>query len=144
MAPEFSAKTINGNIIDLKQFQNKSFVLLDFWGSWCFPCRRLTPNLKAIYEKFHDNGFEIISIAINDKEENWKKAIAEDSMQRWQHILDNDTIKNLYSADFVPILYLINREGKVIARYNGGERAYGERPYWELYQDLNELFGKPN
>lgn len=139
----FSSTSIKGGEISLKDFKDKNYVLLDFWGSWCGPCRRLNPALKDIYLSYNKKGLEIISISINDKEENWRNAVKEDSTGIWQHILDdnNSSIATLYSANWVPAFFLINKEGKIIGRYSE-TKGYGEKPFYELYQDLRKIFNK--
>lgn len=140
-APLFAGTTINGNEISLTDFKNKNYVLLDFWGSWCGPCRSMNPELKDIYRNYNRKGLEIISIALNDKEENWRKAVLEDSTGIWQHIRDdsNSSIGNLYSANWVPAFFLIDKEGKIFGRY-GAAKGYGEKSFYELEQDLYKIF----
>ncbi len=126
-APDFNATTIAGNNLQLSSLQGK-YILLDFWGSWCGPCRQENPKLVKLYEAFHDkkyqdaNGFEIVSVAIERNEKQWKNAIERDEMKWPYHILDQSTnmkffnseIAQTYKVKQIPTKYLIDPEGKII------------------------------
>jgi thiol-disulfide isomerase/thioredoxin len=134
----FSQPDINGKSINLMDFKGK-YLLLDFWGSWCLPCRKNNAHMKEIYARYKDKGFEILSIADNDnKPEDWRKAVAKDGIGGWKHILRGlDTnkfkedgkpqpgdINNMYGVHAVPTQILINPEGVIIARYGSGGEEY--------------------
>jgi thiol-disulfide isomerase/thioredoxin len=119
----FSKTDINGNAVSLENFRGK-YVLLDFWGSWCVPCRKGNPHLKELYAKYKDKGFEIIGIAADDETQDaWRKAIAEDGLP-WLHILDgNGSAKPLsgeYNVVYYPTQVLIDQQGMIIGRYSEG------------------------
>ena len=141
-APPFILTDIRGDKLALADFKNKNYVLLDFWGSWCAPCRNLTPALKAIYENFNSKGLEIISIALYDKEEVWRKAIEEDGTGAWRHALGDSTLGGQYAAAWLPAFFLVDKQGILINRY-GVANGYGEKSFWQLYQDLSGLLRKP-
>lgn len=86
--PAFSAPDRNGNIhSDSDLRKNKKCVLIDFWASWCGPCRREIPNLKKIYEAYVDKGLEIISISIDKEDKAWQKALDEEQLP-WPNLID--------------------------------------------------------
>lgn len=124
LAPAFTVNDINNHPISLSSFRNKEYVLLDFWASWCVPCRADIPDLKEIYKKYDQVGLEIIGISKDDDASLWKKAIAEDKTQNWKHILapfskqKNDSlITNKYFVYGIPVKILINKEGVIIGRW---------------------------
>lgn len=135
-------KDINGNPITLETLKGK-YVLLDFWGSWCGPCRASHPHMKELYAKYKDKGFEILGIAferskdLEDSKKSWKKAIEEDGMT-WIQVLNNedqeifDAVK-AYGVNAFPTKLLLDKEGKIIARYVGENK--------ELDEKLKEIFG---
>lgn len=118
---------INGQPVNLKALQGK-YVLLDFWGSWCGPCRKSHPHLKELYSKYKGAGFEIVGIAQeqgNDADAVWKKAIEEDGLP-WIQVLNNHGIDQFdavkaYGITAFPTKILLDKEGKIIGRYVGQE-----------------------
>jgi thiol-disulfide isomerase/thioredoxin len=120
MAAGFSKPDINGNTLDLSKLLGK-YVLLDFWGSWCVPCRKGNPHLIEMYAKYKDLGLEIIGIAADDETPDaWRKAVIDDKLP-WLHVLRGDTPEtNLsikYNIDYYPTKILIDKNGKIIGRY---------------------------
>ena len=128
--PEFTVKDRNGNDITLSNLrQGKKYLLIDFWASWCNPCRKEIPNLKKLYAQYSEKGFEIVSISIDKKKEDWEKALKEEQLA-WPNFLDETGVASLYKVRFVPTTYLIDSEGVMI-----GENILGE----ELANRLKEL-----
>lgn len=137
--PDFVALSLDGSQLDSKSLRGK-YVLLDFWGSWCGPCRNNHPHLSKLYVQYKDQGFEILGIAqerSENKEQSWKKAIQEDGIH-WLHVLnvarpgDTDLLK-LYNVGALPTKILIDKEGKVL--WKGiGAASQG------LDQKLEEIF----
>jgi len=117
-APNFTQPDTTGKIIDLKNLKGK-YVLVDFWASWCGPCRRENPNVLKAYNKFHDKGFDIISISLDNNKNSWIKAIRTDSLS-WIHVSDLKGWKNAaaakYGVKLIPQNFLLDRDGKIIAR----------------------------
>ena len=90
------------------------YVLIDFWASWCGPCRNEMPNVKAAYEKYASKGFEVISISIDKKQKPWKTAIEELGMN-WTQVLNVDAA-DIYGIYAIPKTFLIDPEGIVVAK----------------------------
>jgi len=117
-APEFSAKTPEGNELALSETLGK-YTIIDFWASWCKPCRRENPNVVKVYEKYHDKGLNIISVSLDRQghKERWIKAIADDNMD-WYHVSNlqfwQDPIAKQYSVRSIPATFLLDENGIII------------------------------
>lgn len=120
--PEFTATTADGKEISLADIcKGKKLVLLDFWASWCRPCRAEIPNLKKIYEAYADKGFDILSVSIDKEEGPWLKAVENEGLQ-WTNVRDSDaSIAGKYKVSAVPTMYLIDGNGCLV-----GENLRGE------------------
>lgn len=117
------------------QLAGKRFLLLDIWASWCGPCRREIPNFKAAYEKYHDRGFDIVSISADEDEQAWLKALQEEQLP-WANGLDRgQKICRQYDVHYFPTVYVVDSNGVVIAK-DGDAR--GEN----LQQLLEKLFNE--
>ena len=118
IAKYFSQKSSKGKNVSLKSFDGK-YVLLDFWASWCAPCRKEHPNLIKIYEEFKDNNFDIISISLDSEIGNWQKAIIKDQLT-WTQLSDlkgsQNDIALQYGVQSVPANFLINPKGIIIGK----------------------------
>lgn len=134
-APEFSQTDVNGKVIKLSDYKGK-YVLVDFWASWCGPCRKENPYVVKAYNIYHEKGLEIVGVSLDDKKELWEKAIEKDGLT-WNHVSDLKGWKNeaavLYGVKMVPTNYLIDPEGKIIDK-NLREEA--------LHSRLKEIFIK--
>lgn len=120
-APLFSLKDINGDIIKLSDFQNNKYVLLDFWASWCGPCREDSPYLDEINRNFKNKGLQIIGISRDENLDSWKKAILKDNMD-WINIstVENKSdIENEYFVWGIPHRVLIDKDGVIIGKWKG-------------------------
>ena len=130
MAKDFEKVDKDGNLIRLSDFRGKKYVLLDFWGSWCGPCRASHPHLKELYAKYKDEGLEIIGIAderSRNGREAWLKAIEEDGLP-WLQILNNQgqektDVVEMYGITAFPTKILIDKEGRIILKEKGTKMA---------------------
>lgn len=110
--------------------QGKKYYLIDFWASWCAPCRKEIPNLKKLYQEYSSKGFEIVSISIDKKEADWKRALDEEKLT-WPNFLDTKGASDAFKVKTIPAMFLVDEKGKIIA-----EKIRGE----ELEKKLAELF----
>lgn len=126
-APDFSALGVDGKQVSLKKSFGKQATLIDFWASWCPPCRAENPKLVALYNKYKDNGFNIVSVSLDKpgQADKWKEAIAKDGMT-WTHMSNlkhwDDPIAKLYEVDAIPKNFLVNQYGVIIAKDLHGEQ----------------------
>ncbi len=131
VVPDFKVKDRTGKEVSLSELrQGKKYVLIDFWASWCNPCRKEIPNLKKLYAQYSGKGFEIVSISIDQKKADWEKALKEEGLT-WPNFLDETGVAALYKVKFVPTMYLITADGVMV-----GENLRGEA----LATKLKELF----
>ena len=125
-APKFSGPGLNGEVISLYSIKSK-YILIDFWASWCAPCRVENPGLAQLQSKYSDEDFTILGVSLDMNMESWKRAIEVDKIESWIHISNlkyfNDPIAKLYdlSKEGIPSSFLINPERKIIARNIKGE-----------------------
>lgn len=135
IAPGFQLPTPEGKQVSLSSFRGK-YLLLVFWASWCAPCRGEIPHLKEIYEKYHADGLDILSVSVDNNRAAWEKALDESNMP-WTQVSDLQGLKgevpNLYNVQGVPALWLIDQEGKIMVNNLRGER---------LNAKLQEIFGQ--
>ncbi len=118
MAPDFSLPTPDGKQVKLSDFKGK-YVLLDFWASWCGPCRQENPNIVNAYNKFKDKNFTIFSVSLDDNKEAWLKAIKADGLT-WTHVSDlkkwSSEAATKYKVEGIPASFIIDPQGKIAAK----------------------------
>ena len=118
IAPDFSAPNPEGKIIALKESLGK-VTLIDFWASWCGPCRAENPNVVALYNEFHAKGFNIIGVSLDKDAAKWKEAISKDNLT-WNQISNlkfwEEPIAVTYGVQSIPATYLLDASGKIIAK----------------------------
>ena len=133
-APEISLPSPEGKTINLSSTRG-SYVLLDFWASWCLPCRKENPNLVLAYNKYHKKGFQIYQVSLDKTKEAWIKGIKDDQLDQWIHVSDvkywNSVVVPLYKIESIPANFLLDKEGKIIATNLRGE---------QLEKKLAEIF----
>ncbi len=123
-APEIVMASPEGKDLKLSSLKGK-IVLIDFWASWCGPCRRENPNVVRVYEKFKNKGFDIFSVSLDQTKEKWLAAIEQDKLVWPNHVSDlkgwQSAAGKLYGVTSIPQTFLIDREGKIIAKNLRGE-----------------------
>ncbi len=133
VAFNFSKKDINDQPLSLSDFKGK-YVLVDFWASWCVPCRAGNPHLLELYKQYKEKGFEVISVSDDDRNHDaWKKAVEKDGIGVWKHVLrgldmnkrmknesNPEDISEHFGIHSLPTQILIDPKGIIIARYGGG------------------------
>lgn len=123
VAPEINLPSLNGTEIKLSSLKGK-IVLIDFWASWCGPCRKEMPNVVKAYAKFKSKGFEIYGVSLDDSKERWEEAVAKDGIT-WPQVSDlrkwdGEVVRN-YNINSIPFTVLLDRDGKIIAKNLRGE-----------------------
>lgn len=119
-APDFELVSPTGELVKLSSLRGK-YVLVDFWASWCGPCRREIPNIKKVYAEFKDKGLEVLGVSIDRSEKDWKKALEEEKLDYLQLCdLENITLK-LYNYQGIPFIILISPEGIILDKDLRGE-----------------------
>lgn len=114
-APEISLKNMEGNTVSLSSLKGK-VVLIDFWASWCGPCRTANKNLKKLYNKYKDKGFEIYGISVDYNTKAWKKAIKADKINWIQVYDEGGLIADKWRVSYLPTGFLLNKQGNIIAK----------------------------
>ena len=144
-APLFSATDINGNEFSLESLRGK-YVVLDFWASWCVPCRKSNPHMKELYAKYGSKGLDFVYISDDDSDpDKWRKAVETDGLEDFHHVLrglkivsrapyvldKSNDISDLYAIHYLPTKYLIDKEGNMVGKFESDE----------LENKLKEIFG---
>lgn len=136
VAPDFTAPNPEGKNVSLKQSLGK-VTIIDFWASWCAPCRQENPNVVALYNEFHDKGLNIIGVSLDQEDgaAKWKDAIAADKLT-WTHVSNlkfwQDPIAKKYNVRSIPATFILDASGKIVAKDLRGE---------ELKAKVKELLG---
>jgi peroxiredoxin len=117
VAPEIALPNAQDSVVKLSSFRGK-VVLLDFWASWCGPCRESIPSVVRLYKKYKDKGFEVLAVSIDSKKTEWKKA-AKYFKLPYTSLLDpkgwNAPVIDMYGINGIPATYLLDQEGRIVA-----------------------------
>lgn len=134
-APDFSGPSPEGKTISLKESLGK-VTIIDFWASWCKPCRLENPNVVALYNELHEKGLNIIGVSLDKDAESWKKAIADDGLV-WNHVSNlkfwQDPIAEQYNVKSIPATFILDEKGNIVAKDLRGD---------ELKAKVLELLGQ--
>jgi thiol-disulfide isomerase/thioredoxin len=148
-AKDFTTKDIDDQPLTLSSFQGKAYVLIDFWASWCVPCRHSNPHLIELFHQYHAKGLEVIGVSDDDgKGDAWRKAVAKDGVGIWHNVLrgfDYDKLRNgipnekdiseKFGIHSLPTKILIDKNGIIIGRYGEGREDEAS-----LDKKLQEIF----
>jgi len=130
----FMMQDSTGLYVPIADLIGKNYLLVDFWASWCSPCRQENPNLVALYSKYHERGFDILGVSLDSVRERWLKAIKDDNLT-WTHVSDlkgwDNKAAKLYAVRSIPANVLLDTNGYIIAKNLRGE---------DLQNKLAELF----
>ncbi|MBS1665209.1 MAG: AhpC/TSA family protein [Bacteroidetes bacterium] len=133
-APEFSAADLDGKMVSLSEYEKGKVVLIDFWASWCVPCRAENPNVVKAYNAYKGKGFTVLGVSLDEKKEPWVAAVKADHLD-WGQVSDLKGFKSdaavLYGVQGIPMNYLVGKDGKIVAKGLRGE---------DLDKKLAELF----
>ena len=135
-APDFTMNDTNGNPVSLSSKLGAKLLLVDFWAAWCNPCRQENPNVVKVYNEFHKKGFDVLGVSLDQRKEDWLKAIADDKLA-WTHLSDlkywgNEAAK-LYAVNSIPSNFLLDDTGTIIGRNLRGD---------DLYKKVKEVLAK--
>lgn len=122
-AIDFTQNDQEGNPVTLSSLYG-SYLLIDFWAAWCGPCREENPNVVACYKEFHDKGFDVIGVSLDEDKEAWLKAIEDDGLT-WTHVSDlkgwGNAVSNMYGVNSIPSSMILDKEGIIIEKNLRGE-----------------------
>jgi peroxiredoxin len=135
-APDFTMNDVDNNPVTLSSKYGSRLLLVDFWAAWCGPCRQENPNVVKVYTEFHKKGFDVFGVSLDQKKEDWLKAIADDKLT-WTHVSDlqywSNSAAKLYAVNSIPANFLLDETGTIIGKNLRGE---------DLYKKVQELLGQ--
>jgi peroxiredoxin len=135
-APDFRINDPEDKPVSLSSMVGTRLLLIDFWASWCNPCRKENPNVVKVYNEFHKKGFDIIGVSLDKKKDEWVKAISDDKLT-WTHVSElkywGSDVVRLYALYQIPSNFLLDEKGIIIAR-----DLYGD----DLYKKVKDILDK--
>ena len=126
IAPDFELPSIDGKMVKLSSFRDKEngkTILLDFWASWCQPCRQNNKTIVEVYNKFADKGLEIISVSLDTQSAEWLKAVKEDKLKGTQLIDSTNVVAMMYCISSIPCCYLLDADGTILSKDIGANKG---------------------
>jgi len=136
IAPDFTQDDPEGNPVSLSEILGSKILLVDFWAAWCGPCRNENPNVVAVYNEFHDKGFDVLGVSLDREKDDWLKAIEDDKLT-WTHVSDLKYWENeaaqLYAVNSIPANFLLDSNGEILATNVRGP---------ELREKVAEILGE--
>ncbi|QZE13043.1 AhpC/TSA family protein [Halosquirtibacter laminarini] len=134
IAPDFSMKSLTGEMVRLSdEYKKNKYTLIDFWASWCSPCRVENPNIVKAYNKYHEAGFGVLGVSLDMNRSSLERVIKQDKIV-WMNVTDlngwKNSVADLYGIKFIPANLLVDRDGRIIARNLRGDA---------LFKKLDEL-----
>jgi thiol-disulfide isomerase/thioredoxin len=138
-AKSFIADTYEGEKVNSKEFYQSGYTILDFWASWCIPCRKSHPTFSKLVNKYRKSGLKVIGISADSDEQEWKNAITKDSIFDWPNVLNKNNQRDLllvekYNVNYFPTKILVNKKGTIIGIFIGEDFTQIEKKLFEVFK----------